>query len=473
MIEDKPSIRTRYLVRRREGGEQPHWRVGPFKIRLPLVHYPFELAEVIQGLIMSVVGLAMIPLLQEYLLLSFEASLAVAVIFVAALLLPAILGVPIAGGWMTPAIPLVIVYLAQYEPGPEAAKALVALHLSVAVIFLLLGLTGLAGKLVRNIPDSLKAGILIGAGIAALAGEIEPGGQLLLTPISITVGVAVVVFTLFSRSASYLNGKSRLFSRIANYGLVPGMLLAMALGWAFKEYPLPDISWGFSSLAFDELWAILPFSIGFPTFDYFLTALPIAIISYVISYGDIVTAEIINDEASTYRSDEKLESDPNRTHVVTGMRNLIHGLFAPMPGQGGPVFTAIVASLAVRYKMGRRAMESLYSGLGSFYFVSFAALFFAPIVTFFQPILPITLSLTLLLAGYICLYVGMQQVSTAEQYAVAGVTGVVLAIQGAAWGLLVGVAVYLLVEREYFGIRRNNGRSSRSQLSEAKEPPEK
>ena len=54
-------------LQREHGGEQPYWPAGPFKIRLPFIHYRWEYPEMIQGLIMFVVGLAMIPLLQKYL----------------------------------------------------------------------------------------------------------------------------------------------------------------------------------------------------------------------------------------------------------------------------------------------------------------------------------------------------------------------------------------------------------------------
>jgi len=64
------------MQQRTPGGEQPYWPAGPFKIRLPFVHYRWEMAETIQGLVMFVVGLAMIPLLEKYLGMPYEAALA-------------------------------------------------------------------------------------------------------------------------------------------------------------------------------------------------------------------------------------------------------------------------------------------------------------------------------------------------------------------------------------------------------------
>ena len=67
-------------MQRPHGAEQPYWPAGPFKIRLPFIHYRWEYPEMIQGLIMFVVGLAMIPLLQKYLGMPYEAALAFCVI---------------------------------------------------------------------------------------------------------------------------------------------------------------------------------------------------------------------------------------------------------------------------------------------------------------------------------------------------------------------------------------------------------
>lgn len=448
-------MRSRYLIRREFGQEQPYWRMGMFKIRLPFIHYPLELAEAVQAVVMFVVGLALIPLLQTYLGMSFEIALTVTILFMATLLLPALLGAPLAPGFITPAVPLVVVYLSAFDPGPEAIQALVALHIVVAAIFLLLGVTKMASKLISNIPVSVKGGILLGAGIAALMGEIGEGGRFLDTPLSIGIGALVIAYTLFSASFRLFCSRSRLGVMIANYGLVPGLLIAIGVGWAVGEYPLPSIEWGITPLKLNDLWQLLPFTIGWPTLDMFITAIPVAIISYVIAYGDIVVGDSVIERADKTRPDEVIDADNDRLHVITGIRNVLHALFIPQPGQGGPIFTALTASIATRYEFGRRAMESVYSGMGTFYLVGFFALFAMPLVSLFQPVLPIALSLTLLVTGYLCMVVGMQQVSTAEQYAVAGVTGVVLATQGAAWGILAGIVLHLLVERTTLRRRKN------------------
>jgi len=75
-------------------------------------------------------------------------------------------------------------------------------------------------------------------------------------------------------------------------------------------------------------------------------------------------------------------------------------------------------------------MESIYSGSGTFWITGFIALFILPLVSFFQPVLPIALSLTLLLTGYICIMVGLEQLETQVERGVGGVMAVVLAVYG-------------------------------------------
>nr|WP_236692723.1 hypothetical protein [Aneurinibacillus tyrosinisolvens] len=52
---------------RRNGAEAPYIPAGPFKIRLPFVHYRFEWPDYVQGLLMCAVDLGGITLLADHL----------------------------------------------------------------------------------------------------------------------------------------------------------------------------------------------------------------------------------------------------------------------------------------------------------------------------------------------------------------------------------------------------------------------
>ncbi|NVK40106.1 MAG: xanthine/uracil/vitamin C permease [Oceanospirillaceae bacterium] len=438
------------IFNRNTGDEQPYWPAGPFKIRLPLVHYRWETPEMIQGLIMFVVGLAMIPLLQTYLGMPYEAALAFTFVAGVGYMLPALLGVPLVPGWITPAIPVVILYLKGFEPGPEAIKAMFALQIEVTLIFLLLGITRLGSKLVDVIPNSLKSGIIIGAGIAALMGELKVGGRVDATPISLLIGSIVSAYILFSLSFKNIVNESSLAKRIANFGMVPGMILAMIIGWVSGEYALPAIEWGITKPDFGLMFEYLTFTVGYPDLEMFLLAIPTALIAYVIAFGDIIVGFTLVKRIDHLRKDEDIDGSVDRVHLVTALRNALHAFFAPWPGLAGPLWTAAHATVAERYAMGRKAMDSIYSGGGTFWITGMVALFILPLVTLFKPVLPIALSLTLILTAYICIMVGMEQLKNPTERGVAGIVAVTLAMpdpKSTVYAVAIGLVLYLLIER--------------------------
>lgn len=437
-------------IKRQHGAEQPYWPAGPFKIRLPFIHYRWEFPEMIQGFVMFVVGLAMIPLLEKYLGMPYEAALAFTFVAGLGYILPALLGVPLVPGWITPAIPVVLLFLGGYEPGPDAIKAMFALQIEVTLIFLILGVTGWGSKLVNIIPNSLKSGIIIGAGIAAMMGELKSGGRVDSTPISLIVGSIVSAYILFSLSFKNVIEESAMARRIANFGMVPGMAVAMIVGWSVGEYPLPDIEWGITQPDFVLMADYLIFAVGMPELEMFLLAIPTALIAYVIAFGDILVGRTLVERVDREREDEQIEVNVDRVHLVTAIRNLIHAFLAPWPGLSGPLFTAAHATVAERYAMGRKAMDSIYSGGGTFWMAGLLALFCLPLVTMFKPVLPIALSLTLILTAYICIMVGMERLNNPSERGVAGIVAVTLAMpdpKSTVYAVIIGLALYVLIER--------------------------
>lgn len=435
---------------RQHGAEHPFWALGPFKIRLPFIHYRWEFPEMVQGLFMFVVSLGMIPLLMKYLGMPYEAALAFCVVAGIGYLLPALMGVPLVPGWITPAIPVVLLYLQAFEPGPEAVKAMFALQLEVFVIFLVLGLTGLGNKLVRIIPNSLKSGIIIGAGIAAMMGELKTGGRIDTTPVSLLIGSIVSAYILFSLSFKHVVETSRLAKIISNFGMIPGMFVAMIIGWTVGEYALPDIQWGITSPDFGLMMNYLVFDTGMPDADMFLLAIPTAIIAYVIAFGDILVGFTLCRRVDHLRPDEKIELDVTRVHLVTALRNGLHALLAPWPGLAGPLWTAAHATVAERYALGRKAMDSIYSGGGTFWITGLIAIFILPLVSVFKPVLPIALSLTLVLTAYICIMVGMEELKSSTERGVAGIVAVTLAMpdpKATVYAVAIGLVLYWLIER--------------------------
>lgn len=438
------------IYKRKNGEEQPYWPVGKFKLRLPFIHYRLEWPEFIQGLVIFTIGLSMIEILTSVVGMSYPAALAVAIITQFFMLLPSALGVPFVSGFITPALPLVILFVGKFEPGREAIQALVAVHLIVAAIFLFLGLTGLGKKFVQALPRSLKAGILIGAGMSAIMTEIQAGGRVTETPVSLIIGAILCLYVMYSMSFKKLYSKNRLFKSIAGFGIMPPVIVAIIIGWLAKEYPAPSIEWGITLPDVAELWKFTPFAVGFPGLELLIAAIPTAVLAYIIAFGDIIVGQKLVDQACKLRKDEKVVYDVNQIHHLTAVRNFLHALFVPHPGLAGPLFTAGTATVAERYKYGRKAMDSIFSGANTLVIGFIAAAFFTPLITLFQPYLPIALSITLIITGYVCIKIGMQELRTDNERGIAGLMAIVLALYGATYGLLIGLVLYFVIEKSFF-----------------------
>lgn len=454
------------IYKRKKGAEQPYWMIGKYKMRLPFIHYKMETPELIQGLVIFTIGLSMIEVMTSVLGMSYEAALAITIFNQFLMMIPPMFGVPLVTGFITAMLPVLIVFLEGFEPGPEAMRALIAVQFITALIFLVLGITGLGKKIILALPNSLKAGILIGAGIGAIMGEIESGGRLAETPISLTVGGVLCLYIMFSLSFKKLYVHNRYIKTIANYGIVPAIIVAMIVGWSVGEYSTPSIEWGITIPSLTELWNVTPFVVGFPAVDVLVAAIPTAILAYVIAYGDIVVGDNLIKRAGKSRDDEKITYDLNQVHMLTSVRGILNSLFVPHPGLAGPIFTAGTAAVVERYTFGRKAMDSIYSGTNSLLISLALAIFLLPLVTLFQPFLPIALSVTLILTGYLCITVGVKQVKTEEEIGVAVVMSIVLAIYGAAYGLAIGIVLYVLIQRANLLTSKNTNSEEKEKIKD-------
>lgn len=143
--------------------------------------------------------------------------------------------------------------------------------------------------------------------------------------------------------------------------------------------------------------------------------------------------------------------EPNRNHIITSFRNLLQStLFTYLP-LAGPQWAGGQVLVVNRYMNATPEEEDTYwGGATSIYWGMSIALLLGPLVSFFRPGLAIGLSLTLLLQGFLCGYLALSLIKNNIQRGIAVVMGGVLAIQGAAWGLGIGLVLYLILERDWF-----------------------
>ena len=436
------------LFKRREGEEQPYIPFGPFKIRLPLVHYEWEWPEALAAMFLGVACLgAGTSVATDVLGVPFELALTFALWNAIGYFLPAHLGDPVAPGWITPALPLVIAYLKQFAIGPTRTTALIALQLSVAALFLIMGLTGMGKRLVDIVPASLRAGIIIGAGIAAAINVVDV--RMKLAPITISLSCLIAFYFLFGKSFRALAQKSRFWYVIRNQGIVPAQLFAIIAGpFIIRELARPTIVWGITPFRpLEVMQKYTVFGLGFPSADLFLQAIPLVLAVYIIAFGDFVLAQSIVNDASKVRPDEKIDFNANRSNLVSGLRNLMMALFAPWAPLNGPLWASASLTIAERYKWGIKTMYSIWGGFGTFRAATVIAVLIYPLICLIRPSFGIFFALTMAVQAFACGYIGINMAKNDIQKGIAVVVGTALALKGATWGLALGLILHILLEK--------------------------
>lgn len=240
---------------------------------------------------------------------------------------------------------------------------------------------------------------------------------------------------------------------MAKYGNLFPYLVAMLLGVLLGELAKPTLELG-SIIRIPDFGNIFRtvsvFSVGFPPLSMFIQAMPLALICYVLAFGDFVTSETLVKEAQESRDDEYIDFNSSRSNLISGLRNLILALFAPFPPLAGPLWVGVTVSVAVRYKEGKKAMKSLIGGMSSFRMATFLSVILVPVVSFMKPIMGVGSAITLLFQAYVCARIGMEYCKSNTDRSIAGIMAAVLAFKGSGWALLAGFALNFLLSNMEF-----------------------
>ena len=441
-----------HAKRQRRENELPYIPFGPFQVRFPFIHYKIESVEFIQGLILGVTALSAVPYLEQYLGLPYELAWSCVILETMLYLLHSLLGDPVVPGWITPTLPLTIVFLEGFPIGKERIQAMIALQLLVGMVFLFMGITKLADKFVHAVPASVKGGILLAAPITVMAGQIGEGGNMHKYPIAIVAGVGLLLLISFSDKYQEKRKQSKFLDLVARYGNLFPYLLAMIVGLLMGELDMPGLEIG-TFIKIPEFSRMLSevsiFGVGIPPISMFIKALPLALVSYVIAFGDFVTTETLVTEARQSRDDEYIDFNSSRSNMVSGLRNVLLAIFAPFPPLSGPLWVGMTVSVSIRYQEGKKAMKSLLGGMASFRLATFLSVMIISVVSFFRPIFGVGSSITLLFQAFVCARIGMDYCKTDRDKMIGGVMAAVLATQGtawaSAWALCVGFGLNLLL----------------------------
>ena len=145
------------------------------------------------------------------------------------------------------------------------------------------------------------------------------------------------------------------------------------------------------------------------------------------------------------RTDEGVVYDENRAHLLFGGRNAFMSIIGPDVAMCGPLWAAMQVIIVERYKQGRKAMKSIFAGVGSVRLGAITGLCFLPVVTLVQPILAVGLAMTLIMQGFVSVRVGVMEAKNQKDLGIAGVVAGVLVTQGAAWAFAVGILLLVLL----------------------------
>ncbi|PCJ66254.1 MAG: hypothetical protein COA73_01375 [Candidatus Hydrogenedentota bacterium] len=448
-------------MKRKDGESQPGIKWGPFTLRIPFVHTGFEGPEFLQGiLVAAATGLALVPIMMGAMGLTFEEAVLMSMI--SSFLIstgPILFGEPFAAGWITPALPLVLSYVLteQYPTSVERFQVMAALSLDLSIILLVLGITGFGKIIIEKIPLAMKGAIIMGAAIAALKRVFldDAANNLDKMPWSMWIAMGTCLLLAFSIPIQKRKAEWPWLAKIASLGLLPGFLLAAIVGYMNGELSWVDeagqslIQSGIMVPPVESLFnKVSPFSIGFPPLSLMLDpdVLGLAFVAYIILFGDIITGIEVLRGAIKKRPDEKLDFDSTRTHLSTGIRNGLMALFAPMFPTQGSLWTGVHVIIVNRWSEGREKMDSLHSGIASYYFFGVPILFlFLPISTGLRPLLPIALALTLVLTGFACAYVAMDIPRNQAERGTVLFGGMALAIFPPFYGIVVAIAAAVLL----------------------------
>ncbi len=438
------------MEKRVDGQEQPFIPAGMFRIRLPFVHYRFSWPDALIGLFVSFIYFIPVSLYQSLFDLPLEQAWALIHFSLWLLLLHNHFGDYAMGGWITASLPLIMGYLGGLPEGVDRIHGLMSIHFWLAVFMLGLGVTGLAKKAVEYMPQTLKAGILLGAGMAAFWTLFSPMSTASQTvqnfPMGIGVAGALTITLIWSYPLLVRRKTQPFLNRIAMFGLPLGFALGGILGTVFGEIPAPQIRSFFVPADWSFLQTFSIFGVGFPPASILLGVFPLSLLIYVIAYGDFVFIETMVVANNKRRPDEKVDINNSRAHIIVGIRNVAHMLFGPHPILAGPAFTAYSAIHILRWGQGKDQVDSIYDATASSTLFLILGAYLGPVVFGAAQMTGIALGLALVCQGFVCAYVGMRMVKYTQQAGIALLMGMVIATRGAAWGLGVGIVLYFLME---------------------------
>lgn len=439
------------LKKRKYGEEQPYIPLGIFKLRLPFVHVKLMPSIMCIGFFVVALNVTSVVWMEQCVPgLLYEEYIAMMLTFDMMITVMVMLGNPTYSGYITPGIPLVIAYVTSYSSADDKIYAITAVAIELTLMFLILGITGLAKKMMDKIPDWFKGGILYGACFSALIAVFSPTGSLSGKFCCGAAGCAAVLFCTYSLRINKIKAKHKPIATICTQAIIVGFVVACVVALFTGEIQFERIEWGFNSLiplgsamAKASVWTH-----GFPPMSIMLAALPTAFVEYVIAFGDFVLADSLFEECREARDDEYIDYNANLSSIQHGIRNAFMALTVPSPTMGGPVWAGGCISMVELYKQGRGHMDSIYDGMLSLILGPTLCNFLKPCSSFFKPLGTLGSSLLYAVQGFSMGAVANSYVIGKVETGIAISMAIAMNMQSNLIGLVVGVVAWIILGAE-------------------------
>ena len=296
------------------------------------------------------------------------------------------------------------------------------------------------------VPPAIKAGIVMGAGVNAVAVRLKTGGAIDTVTVGCLCGLVVVFMLMFSKRVRKYMDTNKFVAILGNYSFLWAVIALLIAGGVAGEF---NFQWSGGIIKvpdFMGLFAVVsPLFIGFATDpSVWIAALPYAIVAWVIAYGDFVTVQQLGLQAA--RDDEYIEFDPNRTNVICGIRNVILSLLAPYPALAGPLSAPYCVATYARYKQsGRQGMDSIYDGSGTNLLFTVLGLFVYPLYEASLAASAALLVVVLLIQGWLCSQIAFGLVRDDLDKGMTGMIAGFIVARGGGVGFLAAIVLYLLI----------------------------
>jgi hypothetical protein len=267
-------------------------------------------------------------------------------------------------------------------------------------------------------------------------------------PVSFISAIFLSIIIFYLPHFQKWKKQSKIIGFVTSFGLLPVLIVVGFTGYLFDEFDFNIVN-GFLNPPFNSLWnKASPIVIGWPSFSYYINAVPIVMMTYLFLFGDLLTGKSIVEEHQNERPDDIIEFNMNRSHYALAIRNFLMAVTVPFFPTQGVLWAGAQIIVADRWKEGKEKLDHFIGGISAFYYYAIPIGFlWLPIVTFLKPFMPVSLMLTLLITGIACSRLAFKTATQTIDRLIMIVLACFIAMNEIAVGIVIALTLPLIFGR--------------------------